>query len=66
MREILFKGFHRDEKGKETILLNDEEIKGEWVFGGVYHQIGTYHIKNLFADFIVISETVGAIYRDFR
>lgn len=33
MRDILFRGFHRDENGKEQIKLNGEVIRGEWVEG---------------------------------
>ncbi len=29
----LFRGFHKDENGTETIYLNGEEIKGNWVYG---------------------------------
>ncbi len=32
-RKILFRGFHPDEKGKTTIILNGEKIHGEWVYG---------------------------------
>lgn len=33
MREILFRGFHEDENGKETICLDGRKIKGFWVYG---------------------------------
>ena len=36
MREIRFRGFHADENGKETIMLDGKEIQGEWGEGFVY------------------------------
>lgn len=33
MRELLFKGFHADENGKEKIFINGEWVKGQWVEG---------------------------------
>lgn len=33
MREILFRGFHEDSNGEETIFLDGKEIKGKWVCG---------------------------------
>ena len=33
MHEILFKGFHPDENGKEKVFVNGEWIKGFWVYG---------------------------------
>jgi len=59
MREIRFRGFHKDEKGEKTIFLNEEEVKGTWVYGGIYHVLGTYRIKNMFAEFIVETDTIG-------
>ena len=32
-RKIKFRGFHRDENGKEKIFVNGEWIKGYWVYG---------------------------------
>ncbi len=32
-REILFRGFHKEENGKETIYIDGQAYKGEWVFG---------------------------------
>lgn len=34
MREYIFRGFHPDENGKTIITLDDEKIRGEWVYGG--------------------------------
>lgn len=66
MREILFKGFHRCENGKETIWLNGEEIKGEWVVGFIRpimsstKQILGYWIVNKNgSDIEIISETIS-------
>lgn len=33
MREILFRGFHKDESGKEKVYVKGEWIKGYWVEG---------------------------------
>ena len=33
MREILFRGFHKDENGKQKVFVNGEWINGEWVYG---------------------------------
>lgn len=35
MRKILFRGFHPDENDSNTITLNGENIKGEWIFGSL-------------------------------
>lgn len=37
--KALFRGFCRNENGKETIWLNGEEIKGDWVYGSYFHDI---------------------------
>lgn len=34
-REILFKGFHPDENGKDKVFINGEWIKGKWIYGFV-------------------------------
>lgn len=36
MREILFRGFTPDEKGKDEILINGKSIKGQWVQGSYW------------------------------
>ncbi len=36
MREILFRGFHPNENGEETITLNGKKIKGKWIEGNVF------------------------------
>lgn len=69
-REILFKGFHPCENGKDRVFVNSEWIKGEWV-EGYYVRIGKHHLiltgllKRMnsgypqFQDYLVIPETVG-------
>ena len=48
-REIKFKGFHRDETGKEKIFVNGEWVKGYWVYGvPVFEEDRCYIIQNLF------------------
>ena len=67
MREILFRGFHEDKNGKETIYLDGREIKGEWVEGFLYiNSKGEYEISYYSKAFnierytyVVIPETVG-------
>lgn len=67
MREILFRGFHKNENGKETIYINGREIKGEWVYGyyiryGWTRQEKDYIVPSYASDLYakeVIPETVG-------
>lgn len=33
MREVLFKGFHKDENGNEKIFIHNKWVKGYWVTG---------------------------------
>lgn len=43
MREILFRGFHKDENGKQKVFVNGEWINGEWVEGNyIYLHKTTY------------------------
>lgn len=37
MREILFKGFHKDKNGTKKIFLNNKWIKGFWVYGSLIY-----------------------------
>lgn len=37
MRDILFRGFHRDENGTEKVFVNSEWVKGTWVYGFYVH-----------------------------
>jgi hypothetical protein len=41
-REILFRGFHPDENGKETIQINGEVIRGEWKYGYYFYELGAF------------------------
>lgn len=41
MREILYRGFHPDENGTQTITLDGKKIKGKWVYG--YYVEATCH-----------------------
>lgn len=72
MREILFRGFHSDENGKEKIFVNGELVKGTWVYGFYVHydDVLDCHLddcdyivdRHNGKDFIfneVITETVG-------
>ncbi len=48
-REIKFRGFHRDENGKEKIFINGEWIKGYWVYGVPFiEEDRCYIIQSLF------------------
>jgi hypothetical protein len=38
----LYRGFCRNENGTESIVLNDEKIKGEWVQGNYVHRTQFY------------------------
>lgn len=74
MRNILFRGFHKDESGKEKVYIKGEWIKGYWVVGLPYRnpadsekinciQLEDYY-ENDFGHIIghyekVIPETVG-------
>lgn len=35
----LFRGFHKEENGKETIYIDGQAIKGRWVYGDLRHSI---------------------------
>ena len=41
----LYRGFCRNENGTETIVLNGEKIKGDWIYGGLYVNSRIYDIK---------------------
>ncbi len=71
MREILFRGFHKDENGSETIYIDGQAYKGKWVYGDLTQvprekcNIIITEYKKLSDDlweqtpYIVIPETVG-------
>ena len=66
-REILFRGFHKDKNGKETIYINGQVIKGKWVYGSLIKLESVldstkyyYYIDDEYGDRDeVIPETVG-------
>lgn len=62
--EILFRGFHKEENGKETIYIDGQAIKGKWVEGFPYIHNGingkSAYIRNdNILDTKVIPETIG-------
>jgi len=46
MREILFRGFHKNPNGPDTAIINGEPVRGEWVYGSLFHDpdLDTYAI----------------------
>lgn len=63
-REILFRGFHKDKNGTETIYLDGKEIKGEWVYGNLaveHNKTYIFDTRNGYLESVreVLSETVG-------
>lgn len=63
-REILFRGFHKEENGKETIYIDGQPIKGKWVEGyfclkslGVKKKV--FAIQDPYGMHEVIPETIG-------
>ncbi len=64
MREIIFRGFHKEENGKETIYIDGQPIKGKWCYGLLCMDMAGY-ISIQDEDFEsgncydVIPETVG-------
>lgn len=62
----LFRGFHKEENGKETIYIDGQAIKGKWVFGyyqKVKHFLGFKDLHYIVDDkqetYEVIPETIG-------
>ncbi len=66
-REILFRGFHKEENGKETIYIDGQAYKGEWLEGSLIKLESVldstkyyYYIEDEYGDRDeVIPETVG-------
>src|SRR5690554_2160229 len=65
-REILFRGFCPNENGKQIITLDGEDIRGDWVYGDLIHNIDCVKVRERETDinriaksYIVIEETVG-------
>lgn len=42
-RKVLFRGFHPDGSGLETITLNGEKITGEWLYWDVYGKCDVFY-----------------------
>lgn len=63
MREILFRGFHPDENGKEKAFVNGEWINGFWVYGYYFEEIGSFIKERPGAvstlTYLVLTHTVG-------
>lgn len=73
MRKILFRGFHPDNNGTTTIMLNGEQYKGLWIKGNCIHKYYYDFEEDTFVDewyihptdyknpytFLVIPETIG-------
>mgnify|MGYP002546245974 CR=1 FL=1 len=61
MHEILFRGFHPDENGKEKVFIDGKEIKGFWIESNSIMQTnysGTFlYFEGMWRE--VISDTVG-------
>ena len=60
----LFRGFHKDENGSETIYIDGQPIKGKWVEGfywtnGLGNQEEGNFSKFTIEDFEIIPETIG-------
>lgn len=73
-KRYLFRGFHPDEQGDATIVVNGEKVKGEWIYGYYLYSNKTkehYIVSNESNEFVipeleyfqsilkVIPETVG-------
>ena len=61
----LFKGFAPNENGKQIITLDGKDIRGEWVFGGLLHNVDCIKIREFETDinriaksFVIIPETI--------
>lgn len=65
-REILFRGFCPSENGKQIITLDGEDIRGDWVYGDLIHNIDCVKVREKETDinriaksYEVIHDTVG-------
>lgn len=67
-KRYLYRGFHPDKKGKTTIVVNGDKIKGEWIywdcFGACTRPFArTVRGKRIHVDYLfpsdIIPETVG-------
>ena len=44
-REILFRGFCPSKNGKQIITLDGEDIRGDWVYGDLIHNIDCVKVR---------------------
>ncbi len=65
-RKILFRGFFPNKNGKQIITLDGEDIRGDWVYGDLIHNIDCVKVRERETDinriaksYIIIEETVG-------
>jgi uncharacterized phage protein (TIGR01671 family) len=65
-REILFRGFCPSINGKQIITLDNEDIRGDWVYGDLIQNIDCVKVREREADinriaksYVVIPDTVG-------
>lgn len=67
-KRYLYRGFHPDEKGKTTIVVNGAKVKGEWIFWDCFgcctkSFARTVRAKRVRVDYLfpsdIIPETVG-------
>jgi hypothetical protein len=65
-REILFRGFCPSKNGKQIITLDGEDIRGDWVYGDLIHNIDCVKVRERETDinriaksYEVIPDTVG-------
>lgn len=55
MKEILFRGFHPDEDGTQTIILDGKKIKGKWVYGYYIEATQHWHKYGIHNSWIITS-----------
>ncbi len=59
-KRYLFRGFHKRNDGSETITLDDEKVKGEWVYGCYVYDKQNFSIRDMGYEYkAVLPETVG-------
>ena len=60
MREILFKGFHKDHTGSDAIAIDGKKIKGKWFYWDKYGKILPEYVgwNEFIAGVSIIPETV--------
>ncbi len=39
MREILFRGFHKNPNGPDTVIIDGKPVRGKWVYGFFWKDI---------------------------